>query len=70
VRRADKPYHLHVLIALKSGSLNLLETLGPVQACNGIAFCISYLDVHESVHRDTIMEVTNKMQLYWLIYYF
>jgi len=23
---------------LKSGSLNLLEPLGPVQACNGIAF--------------------------------
>jgi hypothetical protein len=27
------------------------------------------LDVHESVHRDTIMKVTNKMQLYRLIYY-
>ena len=26
-------------------------------------------DVHESVHRDTIMEVTNKMQLYRLIYF-
>ena len=26
-------------------------------------------DVHESVHRDTIMKVTNKMQLYRLIYY-
>jgi hypothetical protein len=25
-------------------------------------------DVHESVHRDTIMKVTNKMQLYTLIY--
>ena len=24
-------------IVLKSGSLNLLESLGPVQACNGIA---------------------------------
>ena len=31
-----KPYHLHVSIVLKSGSLNLLETSGPVQACNGI----------------------------------
>ena len=30
-------YHLHVPIVLKSGSLNLLETSGPVQACNGIA---------------------------------
>ena len=26
-------------------------------------------DVHESVHRDTITKVTNKMQLYRLIYY-
>ena len=26
-------------------------------------------DVHESVHRETIMKVTNKMQLYRLIYY-
>jgi hypothetical protein len=27
------------------------------------------VDVHESVHRDTIMKVTNKMQLYRLIYF-
>jgi len=27
------------------------------------------VDVHESVHRDTVMKVTNKMQLYRLIYY-
>jgi len=32
-----QPYHLHVPIVLKSGSLNLLERSGPVQACNGIA---------------------------------
>ena len=32
-----QPYHFHVLIVLKSGSLNLLEPSGPVQACNGIA---------------------------------
>ena len=31
-----QPYHLHVLIALKSRSLNLLEPFRPVQACNGI----------------------------------
>jgi len=30
---------------------------------------VSKHDVHESVHRDTIMKVTNKMQLYRLIYY-
>ena len=37
-----QPYHLHVPIVFKSGSLNLLEPSGPVQACNGIAlpfFC-------------------------------
>jgi hypothetical protein len=33
---ALKPYHLHVPFVLKSGSLNLLETSGRVQACNGI----------------------------------
>ena len=32
-----QPYHLHVIIVLKYGSLNLLESSGPVQACNGIA---------------------------------
>ena len=32
-----QPYHIHVPIVLKSGSLNLLELSGPVQACNGIA---------------------------------
>ena len=32
-----QPYHFHVLIVLKSGSLKLLESSGPVQTCNGIA---------------------------------
>ena len=32
-----QPFHLHVPIVLKSGSLNLLEPSGPVQTCNGIA---------------------------------
>ena len=35
-------YHLHVPIVLKCGSLNLLETSGPVQACNGIALPFHY----------------------------
>ena len=35
--QAWQPYHLHVPIVLKSGSLNLLETSKSVQACNGIA---------------------------------
>jgi len=32
-------------------------------------FANDKLDIHESVHHDTIMQVTNKMQLYRLIYY-
>jgi hypothetical protein len=32
-----QPYHLHVLIILKSGSLNLLEPSGHVHTSNGIA---------------------------------
>jgi hypothetical protein len=30
-----------VLIVLKSGSLNFLETSGPVKACNGIALALT-----------------------------
>jgi hypothetical protein len=33
-----KPYHIHPLSVLKSGSLSLLEPYELVQACNGIAF--------------------------------
>jgi hypothetical protein len=29
---------------------------------------VNILDVHESVHRDMVMKVTNNMQLYRLIY--
>jgi len=32
-----------VPIVLKSGSLNLLEPLGPVEACNGIALPFTVL---------------------------
>jgi hypothetical protein len=32
-----QPFHLHMPIVLKSGSLNLLELSGRLQACNGIA---------------------------------
>ena len=35
-------YHLHVPTVLKSGSLNLLELLGPVQACNEIDLSFPY----------------------------
>jgi hypothetical protein len=30
-------------IVFKSGSLNLLQTLGPIQACNGIALPLALL---------------------------
>jgi hypothetical protein len=32
-----QPYHLHLPIALKSGSIDLLEPSGPVHPCNRIA---------------------------------
>jgi hypothetical protein len=32
-----QPYHFHVSIVFKSGSLKLLEPYWPVQICNGIA---------------------------------
>jgi hypothetical protein len=32
-----QPYHFHVRIVLKSGSLNLPDPSGPVQTSNGIA---------------------------------
>ena len=37
-----QPYYRHVPIVLKFGSLNRLEHAGPVQACNGIAFCFKF----------------------------
>jgi len=37
-----QPYHLHVTIILKSGSLNFLEPFGHVQASNGIATCFTF----------------------------
>jgi len=48
-----QPYHLCVPIVLKSGSLNLLEPSGPVQACIGIALPLAvtkYLDA-ESLYK-------------------
>jgi len=38
-----QPYHLHVPNVLKSRSLSLLESSGPVQACNGIGLTLPYL---------------------------
>jgi hypothetical protein len=38
-----KTYHLHVPIVLNSGSFNLLDPSGPIQALNGIAFTVDRL---------------------------
>ena len=46
-----QPYHLHVPIVLKSGSLTLLEPSGPVQACNGIVIKICRRICVESTDR-------------------
>ena len=43
-----QPYHLYVLFALKSGSLNLLEPSESVQACNGIALSLPFTFVRIS----------------------
>ena len=45
-----QPYNIHVPIVLKSGSLNLLEPSGPVQACNGNALPLP-LHVHFRIFR-------------------
>jgi hypothetical protein len=34
-----QPYHIHVLIVWKYGSLKLLESLGPIHACEGTGLC-------------------------------
>jgi hypothetical protein len=46
VKAADaydwQTYHFHVPIVLKSGSLNILESVGPLQVFNGIALPFYY----------------------------
>jgi len=39
-------------VVTKSGSLNLLEPSGPVQACNGIALHFYHYLLHNEVLRD------------------
>jgi len=40
-RNEYREYFLHMLLVLKSGSLNLLEPSGPVQSCNGNALSLA-----------------------------
>jgi len=42
---------------------------GLVMFCIMLSIYVYICDVHESVHRDIIMKITNKMQLCRLIYY-
>jgi hypothetical protein len=44
--RGWQPYHLHVQIVLKSGSLNLLESPGPVQALQRLMYLYFYTNIH------------------------
>jgi hypothetical protein len=48
----SQPYHLHVPIVLKSGSINLLVPSGPVQDCNGLALALHkcFIQVQLDVH--------------------
>jgi len=57
-----QPYHLHVAIALKSGSLNLQEPSGPVQACNGIALPLPWPLSHTSL--SSVPMLTGSFQFY------
>jgi len=43
-----------VLIVLKSGSLNLLEPSGPVQACNGIALPLPLPLPYSRLYRNVV----------------
>jgi hypothetical protein len=46
------------------------KNVGIVEGKKGHSDDVYPFDVHESVHRDIIMNTTNKMQLYRLIHYF
>jgi hypothetical protein len=69
---------LHVPTVLKSGSLNLLEPSGPVQACNGIAlplplpwYCASKIDVMTLVLLcicDSLRMASKHVWVFWNLY--
>jgi hypothetical protein len=62
-------YHLHVPIVLKSGSLDLLEPFGPVQACNGTAlplllYALKFInDMRVCSHRGGKMRVPELLEI-------
>ena len=64
----SQPYHLHVPIVLKSGSLNLLEPLGPVQNCNGIALPLHYtLYYNRESRENSVPPTANLTSSRWLL---
>jgi len=54
--------------SLRSKTERLMSTSDP-SVCDVVSAAISFVGVRESVHRDIIMNTTNEMQLYRLIYY-
>ena len=57
MRRGDNLNRFHEQIVLQSGSHNLLEPSGPVQACNGIALPFTV------THGDSSVGIATR---YWL----
>jgi hypothetical protein len=60
-------YHLHVPTVMKSGSLNLLEPSGPVQACTRIALLFTYNpgDTLTLLKRETMQFIYLFIYLRW-----
>ena len=58
-----QPYHLPVPTVLKSGSVNLLEPSGPVQACNGIALPFTVV-----IYLNTVCNIPSRKGSLHIIY--
>jgi len=61
-------YHLHVPIAKKSGSLNLLEPYGPVQACNGTALPFTFTNYYYYYYYYCCIQNARIRSIIWPIY--
>jgi hypothetical protein len=51
-----QPRHLHALIVLKSGSLNLLEPSRPVQASKGIALRLRVTEITQNYVKQLMLQ--------------
>ena len=64
-----QPFHLHVAIVLKTGSLNLLEPSGPAQACNGVALlCVGLYSTGLSACPHVVTFVGLTQQLFQVLF--